>query len=719
MIYRTNVLCVTIILLISSFSQAQIIEEFPVTKTNPLSHAGLSTSKAELPSSITVITRQDLKVLGISTVTDALRFVPGMSVTQSTTYSIKVGYHGTNSIIPRRMEVLIDGMSIRQASNSSVNWNLFPISIDDIERIEITRNPDQPRHGSYSFQATINFITRHPFDIQKNEVIAYQDTNNLSRQSVLAKAEFSQTQIYARAENIDNDGFDLLAVRQPDNQIVTSHPVDGQADKKVHVRSNTILTDRLQLDISASYQQGRIQRASSDIFATSLNDETFDNTYINNVISFNRTENDIWTFQANLTKIDFRKSWDTCYPTFLFTDELRAMHLANPQYASALIAGRMPTGGTELDNQLAMAVLAKFSSLGSLATQPQCGNINEDFVDLKRSFSIDNTHILNNKLKIISGVQYQPNYSSSQTFLNGKVHARTSSIYSSIQYDPNQYLTFNAGALHSKDDLTDISNTSPLAGLGFHYLSNHTAKLIYSKSYRNPNILETSTYWSYFMTGFSNPFDGKTSGDFYRVTTNRNQLPMVQEELESTELSFNGSFASNSVNYDIRVFSEDLEHLISQDINFANLNLTNEGATYMKGAEAELDYTFTPTLKLSIGGSRIFNDSSNVNDKSLHTPISGFLSLMYTGDISTASISYLSSKELQFSSFDRIEISIGQNYLFDNQGFSWSLKVLTQTSDYVATLGKISGSGTDRESAKALMSYDDDYAAALRLGIQF
>src|SRR5262249_54203354 len=93
------------------------------------------------------------------------RAVPGFNVGYST--HIKglqpiVSYHGLGGEFFSRLQVLIDGRSMNNATLGGVDWNDFPLALDDIERIEVVRGPSNASHGIGAFLGTINFITKHP-----------------------------------------------------------------------------------------------------------------------------------------------------------------------------------------------------------------------------------------------------------------------------------------------------------------------------------------------------------------------------------------------------------------------------------------------------------------------------------------------------------------------------------------------------------------------------
>ncbi|NIQ10450.1 MAG: TonB-dependent receptor plug domain-containing protein, partial [Gammaproteobacteria bacterium] len=62
-----------------------------------------------------------------------------------------------------RLQVLIDGRSVYTPFMSAVPWSFLGVEIEDINRIEIVRGPNSPVYGSNAYLASINIITKYPF----------------------------------------------------------------------------------------------------------------------------------------------------------------------------------------------------------------------------------------------------------------------------------------------------------------------------------------------------------------------------------------------------------------------------------------------------------------------------------------------------------------------------------------------------------------------------
>ena len=82
----------------------------------------LRQSLADVPASVTIITANMLREFGVRSIPDALRLVPGMIVNEVTGFDYRIGYHGGNVLTPRRMNVMVDGLSVYRPGLARVDW---------------------------------------------------------------------------------------------------------------------------------------------------------------------------------------------------------------------------------------------------------------------------------------------------------------------------------------------------------------------------------------------------------------------------------------------------------------------------------------------------------------------------------------------------------------------------------------------------------------------
>jgi vitamin B12 transporter len=108
------------------------------------------------PASMSVVTGEQLRREGITTVIDALRQVPGVSVVQTGSYG------GQTSLFIRGGEskfakVLIDGVPVNDAGGA---FDFSTLSTDNLDRIEIVRGPASVLYGSDAMAGVIQLFTR-------------------------------------------------------------------------------------------------------------------------------------------------------------------------------------------------------------------------------------------------------------------------------------------------------------------------------------------------------------------------------------------------------------------------------------------------------------------------------------------------------------------------------------------------------------------------------
>src|SRR6185295_3033741 len=119
-------------------------------------------SPVDAPNATAIITAQDIRMTGLTNVTDLLRRVAGVEVNQVAPTHAEVSIRGLNRRTSNKLLLLIDGRSHR-LDFLGTNWfNQLPVAVEDIERIEIIRGPASALYGADAFVGIINVVTRPP-----------------------------------------------------------------------------------------------------------------------------------------------------------------------------------------------------------------------------------------------------------------------------------------------------------------------------------------------------------------------------------------------------------------------------------------------------------------------------------------------------------------------------------------------------------------------------
>ena len=117
-------------------------------------------SKADTATAITVITAEDIRRSGMTSVPDLLRLVPGVQVAQITANRWAIGVRGFNEEFSNKMLVLIDGRSVYTPYFGGTYWDIQDYPFDDIERIEVIRGPGGTIWGENAVNGVVNIITK-------------------------------------------------------------------------------------------------------------------------------------------------------------------------------------------------------------------------------------------------------------------------------------------------------------------------------------------------------------------------------------------------------------------------------------------------------------------------------------------------------------------------------------------------------------------------------
>ncbi len=119
----------------------------------------------ESPSSVEVITREDIDKMGAENLAQALQLALGIDTQENAMVGNRSSIRGMNT---NQTLILIDGRRVR-TENTSETMNFYElkrINMDDVERIEIVRGAASSLYGSEALGGVINVIKKHPGKMQ-------------------------------------------------------------------------------------------------------------------------------------------------------------------------------------------------------------------------------------------------------------------------------------------------------------------------------------------------------------------------------------------------------------------------------------------------------------------------------------------------------------------------------------------------------------------------
>src|SRR5438067_4452124 len=107
-----------------------------------------------------VITQQDIRRSGASSLPEILRLATNLQVAQVDSRQWAIGARGFNSTTANKLLVLIDGRTAYTPLFSGVFWDVQEIPLANIDRIEVISGPGATLWGANAVNGVINVITK-------------------------------------------------------------------------------------------------------------------------------------------------------------------------------------------------------------------------------------------------------------------------------------------------------------------------------------------------------------------------------------------------------------------------------------------------------------------------------------------------------------------------------------------------------------------------------
>lgn len=124
----------------------------------------------DVPAAVYVLTHEDIKRSGATSIPEVLRLVPGVQVSRISNGTWAISVRGFNSALSNKLLVLMDGREVYDPLFSGVHWDVQDTVMGDIERIEVIRGPGATLWGANAVNGVINIITKQTQDTQGNRV---------------------------------------------------------------------------------------------------------------------------------------------------------------------------------------------------------------------------------------------------------------------------------------------------------------------------------------------------------------------------------------------------------------------------------------------------------------------------------------------------------------------------------------------------------------------
>ena len=120
----------------------------------------------QTPAAVYVLTADEIRRSGATSIPEALRLVPGVEVARIDSNQWAVGIRGSESNFSKAVLVLIDGRSLYTPLFAGTYWDVQDLVLDDIDRIEVVRGPGATVWGPNSADGVVNIITKKASETQ-------------------------------------------------------------------------------------------------------------------------------------------------------------------------------------------------------------------------------------------------------------------------------------------------------------------------------------------------------------------------------------------------------------------------------------------------------------------------------------------------------------------------------------------------------------------------
>ncbi len=148
----------------SAFSDTTDLTTLSIEELMNIEVTSVSKKKEKISdaaAAVFVITQDDIRRSGATTIPDLLRMVPGIQVARMDANKWAVTSRGFCGRFANKLLVLIDGRSVYTPLFSGVFWEVQDTFLEDIDRIEVIRGPGAALWGANAVNGIINIITKN------------------------------------------------------------------------------------------------------------------------------------------------------------------------------------------------------------------------------------------------------------------------------------------------------------------------------------------------------------------------------------------------------------------------------------------------------------------------------------------------------------------------------------------------------------------------------
>jgi len=463
-----------------------------------LSATRLAQPQTEAPASITVIDREMIRLSGAKQVAEVFRLVPGMHVNYFRGNRAVVGYQGLNSDFPRGVQVLIDGRAIYSPVFGGVDWANLPISIEDIERIEVIRGPNSASFGANAFQSVINIMTSHSSQSGGVQFKTTVGERGYQRHFVRAGNSYSRADFHISASHTDNNGYE--------------NNFDDSRQDKLNTRIDYQLTrnDSLQINASAINTLREISNPNDPSDPTDPH-RNLDESYF--------SLHGKWEHQKS--------------PEQLFITQLSYTRFKSKDRFTSTFDGDFPPIG-------AVSGITTFIDTTKLYS--------------RWNFEFEHQLKASENTRITWGLGLRADETEIPFWTNTTSRHKNSMqrVFSNVEWRPLNHLLINFAALWEHSQLSGDA-FSPRMAVNYLLTPKQSVRFIASHSFRTPAVVENK---------LDTDLNFQVGGHELVMPILRGASNLDAETVRSFEIGYHHLLLRNALTVDLKLFTNQYDHLI-------------------------------------------------------------------------------------------------------------------------------------------------------------
>ena len=554
----------------AAVTESDFLDDLPVV----LSASRLSQPVSEAPVAVTVIDQDMIHASGFRDIPDLLRLVPGFSVAYTRDNTWAAGYHGLGDAFSRRFQVLVDGRSIYSPHYGAVNWTDLPLSIDDIERIEVVRGPDAAIYGANAFAAVINIITK-------------------------------------TAAQVAGDFVSLQYGEQGMRGATVRHG-GGDAALRYRLTASAQQRDRFERDVT--FKTGSGARDNGQYFESS---KTY---FVNGRWDWQLSSNSDAMAQFGLSRGDWNAGKLTGDPVSSALEpraqDSRALYLQLAYHKVESARREWRIQAYHAQNRFDANALADLTALGI-----GVANVDQYLLQTRSNVELQvNEQWRPNLRGVWGGEVRQETVTSPQNYNAGKRWSgELARVFGNVEWRPYERVLLHGGTMLEHHYFTG-TDVSPRAALNFTVVPGHVIRLGISRAYRSPTFFEEKGNQVFVLQ----------SGAIADVVT----VPsdgLKPERVLSREIGYVGQWNAARLDLDVRLFQDKIDDFIGQDkadfditddsgLRVNEFKYANIGSARSHGGEVQLHWRPTRALDVSAHYARVFLEA-HFGGASIHNVI--------------------------------------------------------------------------------------------------